>query len=481
MPKKEQNSRLINLRNLRMNLWFITSDLLGLVIAGGLAIFLRVLLEGKFQNQVIYFQLAWILLVFPFAYAINGLYPGVGITPVEEMRRLTLTTSIVWIALTALLFLTQSGTLYSRLVFSLFGFFSLITIPILRFFARRIGLRQKLWGEPVALIGFGDYGKKVLHFLLDNRYYGFIPVLIVDGQADKNEILFEGKTIPRISAEALQKDKLMLNRRGISTVIFVPDEAPSALSKAIGSEGDFGLKHLILISELGWVGGSAVIPYDMNGILGLGVQRQLLNPGERLIKRVIDLLLTLIGGIIALPVLLVCALLIRLDSPGPVFYSQKRVGFLGKEIQVWKFRTMIKGADKVLEDYFRENPELKEEWDRSHKIKNDPRVTSVGRFLRKTSLDELPQMWNVLLGNMSWVGPRPIVQEEISHYQESFSMYIQVRPGITGLWQTSGRSSTNYKYRVNLDEYYIRHWSIWLDIYILLRTFRTVLKHEGAW
>ncbi|OGN73491.1 MAG: hypothetical protein A2X25_03260 [Chloroflexi bacterium GWB2_49_20] len=464
-----------------MIFWFVASDVLALTISGLLAYFLRVLLEGQVQNQATYLQLAWVLLIFPFSFAINGLYPGVGITPVEEMRRLTLTTGTVWIALTALLFLTQSGTLYSRLIFSLFGFFSIITIPLMRFFARRIGLRLGLWGEPVALIGFGSYGKKVLQYLNYNRFYGFIPVLIVDGQKDENEIEFEGKIIQKIDAETLQKDKSMLNRQGIYTVIFVPDETPPTLRKEIGSVDGFGLKHLILITQLGWVDGSAVIPYDMQGILGLGVQRKLLNPTERLLKRVLDLLITLFASIIALPVLLVCALLIRLDSPGPIFYSQKRLGYQGKDIQVWKFRTMNKDADKVLEDYLRENPELHSEWRAAHKIKNDPRITRVGKLLRKTSLDELPQMWNVLVGDMSWVGPRPIVQDEVSHYQESYLMYVQVRPGITGLWQSSGRSSTNYKYRVNLDEYYISHWSIWLDIYILLRTIPSVIKREGAW
>ena len=115
------------------------------------------------------------------------------------------------------------------------------------------------------------------------------------------------------------------------------------------------------------------------------------------------------------------------------------------------------------------------------KLKNDPRITKLGQFLRKYSIDELPQMWNVLTGDMSWVGPRPIVQDEEVYYQEKIELYKQVRPGITGLWQSSGRSSTAYNDRVNLDEYYVRHWSLWLDIYILLRTVRSVLKSEGAW
>jgi Undecaprenyl-phosphate galactose phosphotransferase WbaP len=481
IPKKEGKPWLSHSYSLRMNLWFILSDLLSLSIAGVSAYFLRILIGEKYQNSAFYLQLLWIPLVFILLYAVSGLYPGVGITPVDELRRVTTITSSLWIAITAILFLTKSGESYSREVFLFYWFFSILLIPILRFYARRIGIKFGFWGEPVAIIGFGEYARKTLHFLVNNRFFGYIPVLIVEEKSQTKEINFEGQKIPKIDTETLLNDKKYLNRQGINTAIFVPEETPGELSKAIGSEDIFGLKHLILISKLGWVGGSAVVPVDMEGILGLSAQRNLLNPYFRLLKRSVDLLITLVAGIISLPILLICAVLIRLDSPGPIFYFQKRVGYRGKEIRVCKFRTMVQKADIILEDYLCANPDLRDEWNSSHKIKNDPRVTRLGKFLRKTSLDEIPQMWNVLIGEMSWVGPRPIVEDEIVHYQESFSLYTQVRPGITGLWQVSGRSSTSYKYRVNLDEYYIRHWSLWLDIYILLRTVRSVLSHEGAW
>jgi len=156
------------------------------------------------------------------------------------------------------------------------------------------------------------------------------------------------------------------------------------------------------------------------------------------------------------------------------------VGKGGKAIWIWKFRTMVANADEILENYLNTKPELRAEWEAAHKLKNDPRITRIGRLLRKTSLDEFPQFFNVLKGEMSVIGPRPIVQDEIKFYKDGYKLYTQVLPGVSGLWQVSGRSDTSYENRVALDEYYIRHWSIWMDIYILVRTVWVVLKRSGA-
>jgi lipopolysaccharide/colanic/teichoic acid biosynthesis glycosyltransferase len=142
---------------------------------------------------------------------------------------------------------------------------------------------------------------------------------------------------------------------------------------------------------------------------------------------------------------------------------------------------MVQNADQVLEDYFQANPELRQEWRTERKLRYDPRVTRVGHFLRRTSLDELPQLWNVLRGEMSLVGPRPIVGEEIARYADTYKLYTRVLPGLTGLWQVSGRNNISYPERVNLDAYYVRNWSVWLDIYILLRTIWVVLTGDGAY
>ncbi|MEM5775040.1 MAG: sugar transferase, partial [Anaerolineaceae bacterium] len=170
---------------------------------------------------------------------------------------------------------------------------------------------------------------------------------------------------------------------------------------------------------------------------------------------------------------------IAVDSPGPIFYSNNRIGKNGKIFRKWKFRSMIPDADNVLAKYLEEHPEAMEEWKLCQKLKKDPRVTRIGRYLRKFSLDELPQLWNVFIGEMSLVGPRPIVDAE--QYRNCYNLYVHVRPGLTGLWQVSGRNDVSFAERVRMDEYYIRNWSIWLDAIILARTPGAVLKGRGAY
>ena len=188
------------------------------------------------------------------------------------------------------------------------------------------------------------------------------------------------------------------------------------------------------------------------------------------------LFLSVVGGIAIFPILVLIALAIKLGSRGPVFFRQNRIGRGGQTIHILKFRTMVRNAEEVLQTYLQENPDLREEWEADQKLRNDPRITKVGAWLRKTSLDELPQLWNVVWGEMSLVGPRPIVDDEIVKYGSAFISYTRVRPGMTGLWQVSGRNDLSYKQRVHLDRFYICNWSTWLDILILAKTFPVVLQ-----
>jgi lipopolysaccharide/colanic/teichoic acid biosynthesis glycosyltransferase len=203
-------------------------------------------------------------------------------------------------------------------------------------------------------------------------------------------------------------------------------------------------------------------------------------------KRLLDVGLTSIALIASFPFLVILCIWIKLGSKGPIFYSQKRVGFGGKEFRAWKFRTMQPNADKVLDEYLATHPEAKEEWDRTHKLADDPRVTKIGKFLRASSIDELPQLWNVLKGEMSLVGPRPIVDSPtydacyVRDYPDEYRAYTSVRPGLTGLWQVRCRNSGVYELRIYWDMYYIRNWCIWLDMYLIMRTVKTVLMREGS-
>ena len=199
------------------------------------------------------------------------------------------------------------------------------------------------------------------------------------------------------------------------------------------------------------------------------------------VARVLDITLILLAAPYILLAFLIFAILVKLDSPGPVFFRQIRIGRFGRKFPVYKFRTMVQNADQVLQDYLDKSPELRVEWLATHKLKQDPRVTRLGALLRTWSIDELPQLWNILIGDMSLVGPRPIVDAEVEKYGKCFELYIQVRPGLTGLWQVSGRNNTTYERRVELDEFYVRNRSLKLDLQILLKTVLVVLKKDGAY
>ncbi|AZT91534.1 sugar transferase [Caldicellulosiruptor changbaiensis] len=199
------------------------------------------------------------------------------------------------------------------------------------------------------------------------------------------------------------------------------------------------------------------------------------------VKRLIDLFVSTIAFIIALPLFLIIAIAIKIDSKGPIFYIQDRIGLHGKLFKLYKFRTMVVNADKLLEELFKQNPELEREYRINHKLKNDPRITRVGKILRKFSLDELPQLLNIIKGDMSLVGPRPYMPKEIKECEGYEEILWRVPPGLTGLWQISGRASTDFSTRLKMDEYYIMNWSFWLDIEILIKTIPAVLKKDGAY
>lgn len=213
------------------------------------------------------------------------------------------------------------------------------------------------------------------------------------------------------------------------------------------------------------------IPVNLYGMQLYVISHPLSRMMNRVIKRTIDV----VGGLVLLallsPVLLAIIVLIRFESPGPIFFGHKRFGYRGNSFRMWKFRTMVINAEERLQEVLAQNPELRKEFEAQAKLKNDPRITRIGKFLRRYSMDELPQLWNVVTGDMSLVGPRPIyLESEIEKFAELYPIMSSVRPGMTGLWQTSGRSDTSYQSRRDFDLYYVRRWSLWLDVAILMRT-----------
>lgn len=196
-----------------------------------------------------------------------------------------------------------------------------------------------------------------------------------------------------------------------------------------------------------------------------------------IVKRTIDILGALIGLVLLSPIFLIVAIAIKLDSKGPIIFGHTRKGLHGKDIKVYKFRTMYENSQEIFNNFTKEQ---KEEFYKNFKLENDPRVTKIGDFLRRTSIDELPQLINILNGSMSIVGPRPIVQKEIDLYGDYVNKLFSVVPGLTGYWQANGRSDTTYEERIKMDMYYIDNRGFWLDFKIIIKTFGSVLKGEGA-
>ena len=423
-----------------------------------------------------------LLVLFAAMYFLSGHHQSRNVNPVEELRSLTVTTTIIFATLFAFNTLLVESK-YPAAVLAFGWLISVGAVPLARLAVRRLGSKFGIWGEPVVVIGNGLVSRKLVQFLLKNPYCGMRPVLVVDGLPP-----YEQPTIPLSNALPIPVTSLASpsmpqfgSHVGATTAIIVAPDLPASVSEAIARGEHFGFSNIITVTNPFNTRNFDLKPLDFGGMLGFEERHYELDIVEDRLIRVMDLLLIFIALPLLVPIFLTIILAIRLDTGGSAFYRQTRIGKSGKTFKVLKFRTMVENADKVLKKYLEENPEMLAEWNADQKLRNDPRITRTGRILRKTSLDELPQLWNVLKGEMSLVGPRPIVADEIDRYGDKFKYYAQVPPGLSGLWQVSGRNDVDYEQRVGLDEYYVRNRSIWMNLHIIIRTFLVVLKRDGAY
>ena len=464
-----------SLRSLSTAAPLLVADIFGLAWAVVISVLIRLALRGQFE-PILYWNLWPLLGLVAVIYAITGLYPAVGLSPVEELRRICLSTTLFYLALAAVIFLFQEGGTYSRGIFLMAWIFSMIWVWLSRIGIRRLVSPFSWWGFPVIIMGAGRTGELVIRTLKRQPGLGFKPVAVLDDDPKKQGDLESVPVIGKLSIAPY-----VARERNVSYAIVAMPGVPRGKLLAILERYGHTFPHLLVIPDLFGFASLWVSAIDMGGILGLEIRQRLLLPGPRLTKTILDCSLTVILGILALPLFIIIMVAVKIDSPGPIFYGHHRLGRGARSFVAWKFRSMVTNADEVLEHHLKKNHMLRDEWERERKLKSDPRITRVGRFLRRTSLDELPQLLNVLRGEMSLVGPRPIVDDEITHYADKFELYKRVPPGITGLWQVSGRNDVTYSERVNLDAYYVRNWSVWLDIYILLRTIGVVLVGDGAY
>jgi Undecaprenyl-phosphate galactose phosphotransferase WbaP len=405
-----------------------------------------------------------------------GLYPGYGLDSVERLRRhvYSVFAAFVIVAIIGLEFGNEGMPLYQLgLVF-----LGLLTAaPLVRYIAMKRLRSAGLWGRPVIILTYRGAGARILSLLEDEWGQGYRPVALFD-----SNLVPAGAVIEESSYQQTLVDAVRYGREHrVDTIFFAMPYTRREQLASMASQASENFRHVLIVPNLNGITNSAVIARDFAGTFAVEVKHNLLDPWAQRLKRTLDLLGAGIGGLLISPLLLAIIISIKLDSPGPVFYGHQRLGAHNKTFRCWKFRTMYADAESMLTDWLRNDPELRAEWEQNHKLRNDPRVTRVGRFLRKTSLDELPQLWNVLRGEMSLVGPRPIVEAEVPKYEEAYELYCRIRPGMSGFWQVSGRSDTDYGERVEMDRYFVRNWSMWLDIIILARTVKTVLLSKGAY
>lgn len=458
----------------------VLTDLLGVFLSCIIAIFFWRNINPTLVPAV-YVSLLPFLLGFLVLYALTGLYPAVGVSRVEELKRLTIATSIGFLTLATLTFWLRNAEHFSRGSFFVGWMLALVALPAGRKIVRSFLAARGWWGERVVIFGSYEVGAVLYRYLLRRPRLGMLPSALVQFSEDappedldlhKINVVRPGQSYETLQATLLQD---------CPTAIIVPQEVPADFRVRMIDENPWDFKHIILVSSLSSEGHIWYNPFDLGGIVGLDVTQNLLSRGQRFTKRLLDILIVALFSPIILVVFLLLAILIVVDSPGKVFYRHKRIGQNGQPIGVLKFRTMVSDADEILEEYLDQNPEAKREWEENHKLKADPRITRVGRFLRRSSLDELPQLINILMGEMSLVGPRPIVEAEISNYGRYYQVYQQVKPGLTGLWQISGRNDVDYQLRVQMDYTYVRNWSVWLDLYIMVNTPLAVLNGTGAY
>lgn len=421
---------------------------------------------------------AWVVLpLYVGGATLARLIPGYGLGAVEQLRRLSWTLLTVFGLAIVGIWLAgpdvDPSTTSSRLTVGLAGVLSLIAVPFARTFVKSTLVRTNAWGIPAVVYGAGRAGGQVIRQLQEERGMGYLPIAVFDD----NRELWGGfmDTVPIVGGT----DRVTTD----AAIAFLAMPEKSSKEQIDLLEGPLTCYSTVaVIPDLFDAPSLWVKPRDLVGLLALEITSNLTRPLPQALKRLMDLTATIALAPFWIPTVFLLAGLAWLEDNKNPFYRQERVGENGEIFHTWKLRTMVYNADAVLNQALESDQNLRAEWDTCFKLENDPRITRVGGLLRKTSLDELPQLFNVLKGEMSLVGPRPLPQYHQSDLNDRVrELRERVRPGITGLWQVSGRSDAGTIGMERWDPYYVRNWSLWLDLVILVRTAKVVIRGFGAY
>jgi undecaprenyl-phosphate galactose phosphotransferase len=358
----------------------------------------------------------------------------------------------------------------------------LILLPLGRSAAKQLLDVLGLWKTPAVIIGTGENAMEAYLAIRQEHGMGYDLKYFVnqDSQiSDPREIVIGKETFPVACTDDLIE---FLAQNGRPQVIVALESLANNNSQLLIQQLTSAHHNIHVIPSIRGLPlfGTELSHFFSHEVLFLTVRNNLARRSQQITKRLFDMATASLLLILLAPVFITLIILIR-KSGGPAFYGHPRVGRYGQPFKCLKFRSMRPDADKILKELLANDPAARAEWEKDFKLKNDPRITPVGHFLRKTSLDELPQVLNVLKGEMSLVGPRPVVKDELERYGAASSLYLEAKPGITGLWQVSGRNDTTYAERVSLDSWYVQNWSLWYDIAILFKTVDVVLLRKGAY
>ncbi len=417
------------------------------------------------------------------ASAWRGIYPGYGVCASALLRSTFYTLTGVFAGVITLSLLTTGSLPFIRSIMVLAWAVSVPALSISRMAIRSIISRFAWYGEPVIILGEASLAHQIVDTLHAHRHIGLRPFVIIEYDEPQAQYgYYKGTPVIAGINNVEPIAKHFQISRCIIALAHVNTETVAKKLETISH----AVPQITIIGEqvppsVMWISNS-----QTDIMMTTDIALRLRQPMLRLKKRLFDLVFAIPLLLTTAPLMVLIAIAIRLTSRGPAFYTQERIGDNGRTFRVLKFRTMITDADQTLDAMLEVNEAMRHEYMRYHKLKNDPRITKVGRWLRKFSLDELPQLWNVVRGDMAIVGPRPLMPEEFNLLGKSIpgayaDAYMCSRPGITGLWQVTVRSTAPFSVRMSIDRYYIRNWSLFLDFYLLLRTIGVVMTGRGGY
>lgn len=406
-------------------------------------------------------------------FAYEGLYTRRR-TAWEELRHILRGVSVAMVLFLAMMTILKRGEEVSRPALAMAWLAAPGLLVWLRLWVKRLLRNSSFWVRRVLFVGHSPEADQLARQLEIFTELGYEPVGFLCAED-------EGAAgAGRCCGSVGEMEEVVRAQRADEVIIAIPEESRLKQFELL-KRAEALVPKVSVLPELFDADKLNVEVEKVERYFLLSFQNNLMKRSNRVLKSVFEILIILATFPLWLPLMAALAVAVKVSSPGPVLFRQLRVGEGGAPFWCFKFRTMVADAEERLACHLAKNPEASVEWETEHKLKDDPRITEVGRFLRKTSLDEFPQIFNVLRGEMSLVGPRPIVEDEIEKYGDYFRYYHAVCPGLSGLWQVSGRNDVDYDQRVMLDTFYVRNWSLWLDFIILLRTIPAVLKKDGAY